>query len=89
MPPKTKGRPAGSPNVTAAADVLLSACPACKSTRRGPYQGRTEQTYRGRTPDGREYSTIVWRRCQCLQCGQWRIDRSFEFDPEPAQETAR
>lgn len=82
MSEKTKGRPKGSPNVSAVVDVQLSQCPRCESTRRSEYLDRQLQEYSG-TNLGRKYNRIVRRRTRCLDCGQLRIDRAFEFEPEP------
>lgn len=81
---KTKGRPAGSPNVSTTADVHPSRCPQCGSTERGPYLSSTEQPYPG-IHDGAPYTHIVRRRVQCQGCGQMRIDRTFENRPEREQ----
>lgn len=75
-----RGRPEGSPNVAAVVDVQLSRCPDCGSTARGEYMGRTVQEFAGNY-NGQPYTAIVRRRCQCSDCGQMRIDRSFEFTP--------
>lgn len=82
MSEKNKGRPKGSPNVAAVVDVQLSQCPRCESTRRSEYLDRHLQEYSGTTM-GRKYNRIVRRRTRCLDCGQLRIDRAFEFEPEP------
>jgi len=83
MNDKTKGRPKGSPNVSAVVDVQASQCPGCASTRRSEYLDRHVQEYAGTTNAGKKYNRIVRRRTRCLDCGQLRIDRAFEFEPEP------
>lgn len=82
------GRPKGSPNVDKVVDVEISRCPNsnCASTNRGPYLDRHVQEYAGLTPDGKPYNRIVRRRCQCLDCGQMRIDRTFENEPDKPDE---
>lgn len=82
------GRPAGSPNVTTTAEASPSRCPQCDSTKRGPYLSRQEQEYSG-THDGQPYTHIVRRRCECRDCGQMRIDRTFENHPQPAAARSR
>lgn len=52
--------------------------PECQSTRRGSYYGTTEQEHRGLDDDGKPYTHIVRRRTKCLDCGQGRIDRTYE-----------
>jgi len=80
-----KGRPQHAKNIDRIADVEPSRCPACGSTNRGPYVGTClVQDYEGHTADGRPYNRIVRRRCHCADCGQLRIDRSYEFDPAAA-----
>lgn len=76
-----KGRPAGSANVKATADAAASRCPACGSTNRNAYEGTPNvQEYSGES-NGQPYTHIVRRRCQCADCGQYRIDRTFENIP--------
>jgi hypothetical protein len=53
-------------------------CTKCGSAKRGPYYARHVQVYGGVLPDGRKYGRIVRQRCRCIQCGQVRIDRSYE-----------
>ena len=76
-----KGRPAGSKNTQALVDVMPSRCHECDSTNRSPYMGNTRVQFFAGVHDGRPYTRIVRRRCQCLDCGQFRIDRSFENHP--------
>ena len=33
------------------------------------------------------FNRILWRRCNCLDCGQVRVDRTFEWDPKQAQQS--
>ncbi len=75
------GRPKGSQNISETVDVEASRCPSCGSTERGEYRGRTVQEYEG-IYNGQPYTAIVRRRCVCLNCGQWRVDRTFENNPK-------
>lgn len=76
------GRPTGSPNVNAIADAQPSQCPACGSSERGPFVGNpVVQEFAGLTDRGNPYTHIIRRRCECANCGQIRIDRSFENRP--------
>lgn len=80
MPEEQKkiGRPEGSPNREyLQADAPPSKCPACQSTERGPYVDKVDQPIVG-VHDGKPHTHVVWRGCKCLQCNQWRRDRSFE-----------
>ncbi len=81
---KRRGRPAGSPNVDTVIDVPASRCPICQSTRRSEYEGRMVQPYAG-MQNGSPYTHIVRRRTRCLDCGQVRIDRTFENHPANVQ----
>lgn len=81
--PKSKskaGRPQGSSNkpVEHAAGELTR-CPGCQSTKRGPYTTKNVQTYVGEAPDGKPFTRILRRRTVCLDCGQHRIDRHYEY----------
>jgi hypothetical protein len=64
------------------AQSMPSQCPNkdCRSTRRGPYRSREVQAFAGEH-NGRPYTHIVRRRTVCLDCGQARIDRSYENWP--------
>jgi len=78
------GRPQGSQQQDAAvATIEPSRCvnPQCLSTRRSDYWGKTVQEYAGLTPGGMPYTHIVRRRCKCLDCGQVRVDKTFENEP--------
>ena len=86
--PKTKktrprGRPRGTKNLQAVViTVQPSRCPRCGSTRRSEYWGKTVQEYAGIDPEGRPYTHIIRRRCRCLDCGQVRIDKTYENRPD-------
>ncbi|MEA2491842.1 MAG: hypothetical protein QOH21_3634 [Acidobacteriota bacterium] len=79
-PPRSPGRPAGSPNVKDAVIVQPSRCLKCGSSRRGPYQNTQRRDYRG---TGTEFVEIIYRRCQCLDCEQWRVDREHVYEGRP------
>ena len=72
------GRPRGSATTAATARGELTRCHACGSTDREPYLSRREQAIAGVDPAGRPYTHVVWRRCRCARCGQYRIDRHTE-----------
>lgn len=84
--PVAKGRPPGSPNITAVVTVIPSRCQKCQSTERTPYTNATDRPYGGLTADGQPYTNIVWRSTTCASCGQARRDRCFEYRPEAAAE---
>ncbi|NLG44828.1 MAG: hypothetical protein GX547_16420 [Phycisphaerae bacterium] len=80
---RTGGRPKGArtePRPTVA--VALSRCTACGSTRRTPYTQTRRTPYAGRTPDGQPYTAVVRRWTRCEDCGQARVDLSYEHTPE-------
>ncbi|HUX01272.1 MAG TPA: hypothetical protein VMY35_09885 [Phycisphaerae bacterium] len=84
MPPtSTDAETAGAgPNTEAPGTPVVSAeetrCPTCGSTKRGRYYRTTTQVFSGVLHGGRVYTHIVRRWCQCLNCGQHRIDRVHE-----------
>jgi hypothetical protein len=53
------------------------ACPKCGSPCRSEYWGRVVQKCPGLRADGTPYSSIIRRRCRCLDCGQVRIDKEY------------
>ena len=77
---KTAGRPKGSRNnLAATVTVAPSRCPKCNSTERSEDTNKTVQQYQGTAPDGQPFTAIIRRRTQCRECGQWRVDRTFEY----------
>jgi hypothetical protein len=59
-------------------DVQPSRCAKCGSTRRADYHNVTRSAHAGELPDGTTYNMVVFRRTHCLDCGQQRVDRTFE-----------
>jgi hypothetical protein len=84
-PPSKTGRPAGSKNVQHVVDVQPGQCPACGSTRKEYTGSKNEQEFEGQV-NGQAYNLIIRRRCVCSDCGQTRIERTFEFAPPAARE---
>jgi hypothetical protein len=79
IPSKKLGRPVGSKTEDVpVVDKVITACPACKSTERSDYCNRRELAHLGKTPDGRQYTHVVWQDTRCEKCGQRRVDKSFE-----------
>lgn len=76
-------RPKGSPNTRQIQTIPPSRCHACASTRRGLYTNRNVQDYAGMDPAGQPFTAIIRRRCQCLDCGQFRIDQTYWYAPTP------
>ena len=78
---KKAGRPKGSANkVVDTLEVDASRCGRCGSTRRTKYTNHRKISISGVTRSGRIYDKVVWRRTKCLNCGQWRDDKTFESD---------
>jgi len=61
--------------------VVPGRCAVCASTERAPYHRVTRHHFAGNTADGRPYNVIVRRHTRCLNCGQARVDRAYEFVP--------
>lgn len=82
-------RPKGSTNKPREiADTVATQCPKCGSTRRTPYKGTAKRREAPGVYRGTPYTAIVYRRTQCEDCGQHRIDREFLFEPDSKTETA-
>ena len=81
-PRRRPGRPKGSTNANPDVNIVEpSRCRRCGSTRRGDYYGKTEQAFRGEH-NGQPFTHIVPRRTKYLDCGQLRVDRTYENRPE-------
>jgi len=80
-PPKRgPGRPKGSKNLKVDDRVVVepSRCKKCGSTNRGPYSDHPRAHEFPGIRNGLPYSRQVWRRCRCLDCGQYRLDIFYE-----------
>jgi predicted Zn-ribbon and HTH transcriptional regulator len=80
---KKTGRPKGTraePAQTVVAEPTR--CPKCQSTQRDKYLSFHEQAVFGMRSGGMPYTRIIKRRCRCANCGQVRIDKSYEFRPQ-------
>lgn len=78
-----KGRPKGAANhAREHATAEPSRCPKCGSTNRGPYTQKQVQEWGGVHPiTGQPVTHIIRRWTSCTDCGQHRIDRSYENKP--------
>lgn len=77
--PLGPGRPPGSPNRDFdIVEAHLTKCRRCGSTSRSAYQGRPEKA---RMNHSDKTIVIIWRRCKCLGCGQWRKDKYQVEEP--------
>jgi len=88
-----RGRPKGAktedrPTV----EVGTSKCSACGCTDRSAYTNQRSANIAGIHPTFGHYTTILWRRCRCLKCGQARDDKVYlcpagddqQTPPDPA-----
>lgn len=74
-----KGRPVGAATTSVVNHVDTSTCPACGSSARTGYNGCSRVDTGGELPDGRTYIAVWFRPCKCLECGQNRVDKSYDF----------
>lgn len=84
-----KGRPPGSPNRDYGKGLALpSSCQQCKSTRKKVHY-KTAELPQPTTleHEGTPYNLIQIHRVECLDCGQFRMDRTLHFVP-PAETDA-
>lgn len=79
---RSKGRPTGAKTVDRdLVDTVATRCRVCNSTERTDYHQVTRIEGSGQAPDGKPYSAVSLRPTQCLNCGQYRTDREYEYVP--------
>jgi len=76
-----RGRPKGSKQTRAVCEAQPSRCWNCRGTNRGRYLGCAYVLQHSGEHNGEPFNRIVRRRCQCTDCGMFRIDISYHFDP--------
>jgi hypothetical protein len=59
--------------------VATSTCPTCGSSKRTAYNNSTYQELSGVDHAGNTYTGVWWRYCRCEDCGQNRVDKSFDY----------
>lgn len=59
-------------------EASVTSCPVCGSIRRSEYHGTVTHEISGITEEGAEFTHVIWKRCECLDCGQHRIDKYRE-----------
>lgn len=67
------------------AEAQPSRCKKCQSTQRTAYFGSPVARvfdYVQRRPDGTDFTRLIRRRTKCSDCGQYRWDLSYEFNPK-------
>lgn len=63
-------------------DAVASRCKRCGSTNRTRYFHTQEmELASGKDLLGNPATHVVWRRCKCEDCGQYRSDKTFENRP--------
>jgi len=73
-----RGRPKGAKTeARPTVEVGISKCRACGCTDRSAYTNIRTANISGSHPTFGLYTTIVWKRCRCLQCGQARDDKVY------------
>jgi len=77
MGSKTTKKKAAKKKPAVTITLVASRCPVCQSERRERYFKTTTQAFAGEY-EGRRFSHIIRRWTRCLDCGQVRIDRSYE-----------
>jgi hypothetical protein len=60
----------------------------CGSTARKRYYKTVDQHYSGITAAGKPYNKIIRRWTRCSDCGQARIDKTYENVPQKKVATA-
>lgn len=75
---QTKKRKSDSVAETPVEVATVTCCRNCGATNRTPYHNTVTHAIAG-IHDGREYDTILYRRTSCGDCGQARVDKSYEL----------
>ena len=77
--PAKQGRPRGAKTVDKPESVAgLTRCKACHSTERERYTNSRSVSTCGIDPEGKPYNRVTWRNTRCKNCGQVRVDKSYE-----------
>ena len=73
------GRPKGSKD-SDPVRVTNTRCGKCHSTNKKAIRIVRERPYSETDDKGRPYSRMVWRRVQCANCGQHRVEIERHYD---------
>lgn len=81
---RLEGRPRGRPHGSAHREYLtneveVSACPSCHCTDRTPYEQPQRIILDSEPDEDGLVRVIILRRCRCLNCNEFRIDRCREL----------
>jgi hypothetical protein len=80
MEGKRRGRPKGAKTLDVeVVEVEQTTCPKCGSTQRSPFIGTPRHVETSGDHDGLTYSSVTFRRCKCLKCGQVRSEKTFNY----------
>ena len=73
------GRPKGSRDA-APVHMANTRCGKCHSTKKKALRIVQERPISGTDDKGRPYNRVVWRRVQCANCGQHRVEIERHYD---------
>lgn len=88
--PQKTGRPKGTQTADRdLVDVPASRCARCGSTDRATYNDCKRIPGQGNDPSGQPYTAVILRPTKCLNpnCGQHRVDRTWEYVANETGET--
>ena len=77
------GRPKGSRDA-AAVHAANTRWKKCLSTKKKALRIVQERPISGTDDKGRPYNRVVWRRVQCANCGQHRVEIEKHYDGDPS-----
>ena len=73
------GRPKGSQSTTTVY-VTNPRCEKCQSTKKKVLRIVRDRSVSETDDKGRPYNRVVWRRVQCANCGQHRVEIERHYD---------
>ena len=77
---KKRGRPKGAKTMDIeVVEVELTTCPKCGSSHKSPFFGTPRHVPASGDHDGQQYTSVTFRRCRCLKCGQVRFEKTFNY----------
>ena len=80
MDKRKRGRPKGAKTLDVeVVEVEQTFCPKCGSAQRSSYFGTPRHIQTSGEHDGAQYSSVTFRRCRCLKCGQVRSEKTFNY----------
>ncbi len=79
MTKRKPGRPKGSKD-SIPVYVTNTRCRKCHSTRKRTLRIIRQRPLSGTDDNGGPYNRVVWRRVQCANCGQHRVEIERHYD---------